>query len=328
MDEWDKRVISMALHGQNLEERRKDLERRIADANPKDVPYLEALLATGGLCTPEGLDGLLTEVNEGTKDKKGNVVNKGRVDKWGEDERWTKDYLKYQFRITLTGQEDSIPDYKEVVETLQNGTWMTLQDIKDAGTKTGIDKIRKILNADPEKYRLKRDGRILVAYITPENIKVFRIYYGSPEPGQAKKPEPAQAGKETVRIGGRDYVFDPGVSYDQNYADLHLKLLHQHIFGDPANRRLAVQYLADENGKVNGQKLIDFIRKYDGALPFTKGTIKNIARDIGMHPKSAAEKLKRAEFAKFRRKVEGGFYTGDILMGDKLPQLYEMLRNS
>lgn len=294
------------------------------DDNAED--NLETLIEIGGLYVLGNK--LLTDVNEGTKDKKGNVVNKGRVDKWGEDESWTKDYLKDQLRITLIGQDDSILNYKGVVETLQNGTWMTLQDIKDAGTKAGIDKIRKILNADPEKYRLKRDGRTLVAYITPENIKAFKIYYGSPEPGQAKKPKPVQARKETVRIEGKNYIFDPGASYDSVYVDSHLKLLHQHIFGDRERRKLAVQYLADENGKVNGQKLIDFIRKYDGALPLTKGIFKNIAGNIGIHPKSVADSLNKAEFAKFRHKVEGNFYTEDILMKDELPQLYDMLKGS
>ncbi len=58
--------------------------------------------------------------------------------------------------------------------------------------------------------------------------------------------------------------------------------------------------------------------------------VKTLAEDIdiNMSPNRIANTLNRAEFAKFRHKVEGDFYTGDILMRDELPRLYEMLRGS
>ncbi|MBW2984557.1 hypothetical protein KY361_05550 [Candidatus Woesearchaeota archaeon] len=273
MSDTLKRLIDIALEGRTAESRIKTLEELAAISGfPEDInQYLEELRSTTAGLPQQKLEYLMEE------------ANKVRVRKWGEQEAFDIGDILVQIR---RGGAATSSD-EEIIRMLQEGTWMSAKEVKEAGSPYSMSHIRTTMKDEPD-IETRADGRLKVCYFTPQNFGKVGLCYGTgnQESESAAKPAAPKQTKATIRIGNTAYDFEPRKYYTGNEVSRYLVYVHPGIFGDPA----VIDRIMEEKGEMKdsermvlGSALIEMIRQVNGMMILSSNsTKKRLTTDLGV----------------------------------------------
>lgn len=194
-----------------------------------------------------------------------------------------------------------------------SGKWMTIKEIKEAGSTLSQVTINKRLIEDKDSFQTKKDGKRWIAYINEDNYSILNL------------PDELFRKEVTININSKDSTFYPAHYYSRDEVKKILSWVHSGVFNDK-NVIDNVFNKMDKDRKISGTNLIDFVNEVNGIMFLGSQKTQEVLQSAcGRSYDEIVHIWNIPEFADYVHSMSD-IFPGTFLKKSELPELCEKIK--